>query len=215
MQNYPPLMTFPILTQSMLRRAALLLLPAIGLALNGCAAHSYVTSAPPGAKITVNSRVKGTTPLLIKTRDELGLGSVYLFTAELSGYKTQTKVFKENFGADANETIPGGIHFVMEPAEFMTEQKVYGEAADSPWGKLRVLGYEFDTKTRIGSVMVDVAGKDSEARDWVIKNVGKIVSSHEIQKAGQETKAGGKYRILKESAMGGVLIVEFIADTGE
>jgi hypothetical protein len=163
----------------------------------------------------VNDHLQGRTPLLVKTADEFGLGSIYIFKAELAGYKTDTKVFKESVNQDANGAIPGSIHFVLVPAEFNAESRMFGETADSPWGKLRVLGHEFDTKTRTGKILIDVAGKSSETREWVVKNIGKIVASREIQKAGQESSSGGKYRVLKESVVGGVLLVEFTAEAGE
>jgi hypothetical protein len=90
----------------------------------GCAATCFVTSEPPGARISVDGKYKGLTPVTIRVPDKFGMGSVYVFTAELEGYTPHTKTFKEFGFDDAHATIPTQVHFAMEggPAEEFFQQ---------------------------------------------------------------------------------------------
>jgi len=83
----------------------------------GCAAHTYVTSQPEGATISVNDNYKGETPLRTNVQDAFGFGSLYVFKAEKEGYRTETKVFKEEGIQDPNAAIPKKIHFVLKPLQ--------------------------------------------------------------------------------------------------
>ena len=78
---------------------------------------------------------------------------------------------------------------------------------------VKVVGYQYDAKTRKGVLSVDVSGHPfEEVRNWVVMNIGKISSSKEIlMEAGQENSSGGRYRVLNESVKDGVLTVEFLA----
>jgi hypothetical protein len=76
----------------------------------------------------------------------------------------------------------------------------------------KVVSYQYDAKTRRGVISVDMAGRSIEARDWVVKNIGKICSSKELlMEAGQENGVGGHYRVLNETVKDGVLTIEFTA----
>ena len=74
----------------------------------------------------------------------------------------------------------------------------------------RLVSYSYDSKTAKGILSVDIANAGIEARDWVIKNIGKIASSKELLlEAGKEPTDGGRYKVLNESLKDGILTVEF------
>ena len=81
----------------------------------GCAARTVITSDPSGAHISVNEHYLGETPLRATIMDEPGAGSVYLIKAEKQGYKTTSKVFREEGLEDAAGCIPNAIYFQLEP----------------------------------------------------------------------------------------------------
>jgi hypothetical protein len=75
--------------------------------------------------------------------------------------------------------------------------------------------YQYDARTQKGSLSVDISGHGIEAREWVVKNIGKICSSKEVLlEAGQENSTGGRYRVLNESLKDGILTIEFTAGYG-
>lgn len=75
-----------------------------------------------------------------------------------------------------------------------------------------VVSYSFDAKSRMGKLSVDITGKGIEVRSWIVKNIGKICSSHNVVlEAGKEPAEGGRYEIIKESAKDGILTIEFKA----
>jgi hypothetical protein len=77
---------------------------------------------------------------------------------------------------------------------------------------LKVVDYSYDSKTQKGRISVDISAYGIGARDWVIKNIGKICSSKELlMEAGHESSSGGHYRLLNESMKDGVLTIEFVA----
>lgn len=92
-------------------------LVAIMISFLGCAANTYVTSEPRGASISVNDNYKGETPIRVNVQDEIGIGSIYIFKADLDGYKSDTKVFKEEGLQDPNAAIPKKIHFILKPIQ--------------------------------------------------------------------------------------------------
>jgi hypothetical protein len=76
----------------------------------------------------------------------------------------------------------------------------------------KVVSYQYDAGTQKGIISVDIAGGGIEARDWVVKNIGKICSSKDLlMEAGQESSVGGKYRVLNESVKNDILTIEFTA----
>jgi|GEM_PF-1321775 len=77
---------------------------------------------------------------------------------------------------------------------------------------IKVVNYQYDNATRKGTLSVDVSNYGLDARDWVLKNIGKICSSkNQLLEAGEETDTGGKYRVLNESMKDGILTIEFTA----
>ncbi len=70
----------------------------------GCAATTKITSEPDGASIYLNRVFIGTTPLLYKVKDIFGPGSIYGFTAEKAGYRTEIINFREVDLDDASIT---------------------------------------------------------------------------------------------------------------
>jgi len=82
----------------------------------------------------------------------------------------------------------------------------------TPWGTIPVVAYDFDARTGMGKLSVDIAGKGIEVRSWVIENIGEICSSHNIVlEAGREPIKGGRYEILRESVVDGILTIDFKA----
>ena len=79
----------------------------------------------------------------------------------------------------------------------------------------KVVSYQYDAQTQKGSLSMDISGHGIEAREWVLKNIGKICSSKEVLlEAGQESSTGGRYRVLNESLKDGILTIEFTAGYG-
>jgi len=77
---------------------------------------------------------------------------------------------------------------------------------------IKVVNYQYDNATRKGTLSVDVSDYGLDARDWVLKNIGKICSSKNLLlEAGEESDTGGKYRVLNESMKDGILTIEFTA----
>lgn len=82
----------------------------------GCTATSYITSEPPGAKISVDGTYKGQTPLTVKIADKIGC--TYNIKAEMQGYASDIKIFREpmlNTGAPT--AIPETVHFTLRLTE--------------------------------------------------------------------------------------------------
>jgi hypothetical protein len=88
-------------------------------------------------------------------------------------------------------------------------------SSDLSLSTLKVVSYQYDARTQKGSLSVDISGHGIEAREWVVKNIGKICSSKEVLlEAGQENSTGGRYRVLNESLKDGILTIEFTAGYG-
>ena len=74
----------------------------------------------------------------------------------------------------------------------------------------KLISYSYDSKNAKGVLSVDIASGGMEARDWVIKNIGRIASSKEMMlEAGNEPTSGGRYKVLNESLKDGILTVAF------
>ena len=99
------------------------------LVCGGCAATTYITSDPPGARITVNNGDVGVTPVTAEVKEGIGFGSVYVVEAKKAGYETAVKVFKEQLFNDARATIPPKIHFLLKPADSVGAKDTPGSAA--------------------------------------------------------------------------------------
>jgi len=93
--------------------------------------------------------------------------------------------------------------------------ELYQHIASNPkinYSSLKVVSYQYDSRTDKGSLSVNISDYGLDARDWVIKNIGKICSSKEVLlEAGQEKSTGGHYRVLNESLKDGVLTIDFSA----
>jgi hypothetical protein len=100
------------------------------------------------------------------------------------------------------------------PQVIEKELRLFSEASalSSNAQPFKVVSYEYDARTQRGVISVDTAGHGIEAREWVVKNIGKICSSKELLlQAGQESDSGGRYRVLNESVKDGILTIEFTA----
>lgn len=91
------------------------IIPVLAYFIFGCAANTYVTSEPEGATIIVNGTYRGETPVRFVVQDKLNTNDVYVFKAELDGYKPEYKIFKEEGLQDARSVIPEIIHFTLRP----------------------------------------------------------------------------------------------------
>ena len=71
--------------------------------------------------------------------------------------------------------------------ERMTPVAAPGEprSSDLSLSTLKVVSYQYDAQTQKGSLSVDISGHGIEAREWVLKNIGKICSE-------QGSPAGGR-----------------------
>jgi hypothetical protein len=98
-------------------RASLKIVILIGITclLFGCAALSEITSEPSGASVSLNGTFIATTPFSYEAQDIVGMNSSYSFTAEKTGYRPDTKIFREKGFEDAKAVIPPRIHFVLRP----------------------------------------------------------------------------------------------------
>jgi hypothetical protein len=106
-----------------------------------------------------------------------------------------------------------GCDFRKAPTAVLASTPAKEKAADNSLPpKIKVVRYEYDTKSQKGTLSVDISETGLAMRDWVVSNIGKIASSKEVLiEAGQEASTGGKYRLLNESIKDGVLTVEFTA----
>ena len=181
----------------------------ISLSLFGCAGHSYITSNPSAATVTLNGEYLGLTPLQAVIREK-GPAAEYSLAVSKHGYVTQTKTFKEMPLRFAKGTVPSQIHFELIRDE--SEESSPTQFVISPTGDLPIVNYTFNERTGKGSLTVDLRGKGINARHWVVENIGKICSDKNITLiAGEETHRGGHYRVLNESAKEGLLTIEFEA----
>jgi hypothetical protein len=122
----------------------------------------------------------------------------------------------KNNPEDRDGTIASQPGLVNEkPEKGSTEthaQNQYSENKDSYYKLIKVVDYKYNAKTQNGSLAVNISDCGLDARDWVIKNIGKICSSKEVLlEAGQEKNTGGHYRVLNESLKDGVLTIDFTA----
>jgi hypothetical protein len=77
---------------------------------------------------------------------------------------------------------------------------------------LTVVDYIFDAESNKGSITIDMQGQGIEVRHRIVENIGKICSDKNITIiAGEEKRKGGRYRVLNESLINGLLTVEFEA----
>jgi len=109
------------------------------------------------------------------------------------------------------------IALVNSRSERMNTVAAPGESRSSglSLSTLKVVSYQYDARTQKGSLSVDISGHSIEAREWVVKNIGKICSSKEVLlEAGQENSTGGRYRVLNETLKDGILTIEFTAGYG-
>lgn len=75
-----------------------------------------------------------------------------------------------------------------------------------------VTHFDYDDATKKGVISVRTYSRGIECRDWLVKNIGAISSSKNITlKAGEESKKGGRYRILDEKIENDILTVHFEA----
>lgn len=75
-----------------------------------------------------------------------------------------------------------------------------------------IRAYNFDSKMRRGSIVVDIGDKGFQARLWVVKNIGIICASKNIaMESGNENFHGARYTILDESIQSGLLTIDFEA----
>ena len=83
----------------------------------------------------------------------------------------------------------------------------YQEQNDFP-----IVTYDFDAKSGKGTLVVDIQGKGMNARHRVVDNIGKICSDKNVTLiSGEETREGGRYRVLNESVKDGLLTISFEA----
>lgn len=121
------------------------------------------------------------------------------------------------FCGDNDGLITVKISLLNSSPERMNPVAAPGEArpSDLSLSTLKVVSYQYDARTQNGSLSVDISGHGIEAREWVVKNIGKICSSKEVLlEAGQENSTGGRYRVLNESLKDGILTIEFAAGFG-
>jgi hypothetical protein len=72
------------------------------------------------------------------------------------------------------------------------------------------VSYFYNDVSSRGVLTVDIGSGGMEARDWVLKNIGKIASSKEmLLEAGSEPTTGGRYKVLNETLKDHLLTVEF------
>jgi len=65
----------------------------------GCSTVSTIRSNPPGARVYVNNRYVGTSPVKVKLNDGLLDGSDYVVKLVREGYETQTVSLAKNWSA--------------------------------------------------------------------------------------------------------------------
>ena len=93
-----------------------------------------------------------------------------------------------------------------ETGDALVEAK-YQEQDDFP-----IVSYDFDAKSGKGTLVVDIRGKGMNARHRVVNNIGKICSDKNVTLiSGEETRKGGRYRVLDESVKDGLLTISFEA----
>jgi len=84
----------------------------------GCASQGVrITSNPPGATITYNGRYVGETPTSLSVSDEnvfFHIGK-HTFTADKSGYHSDSRIVTEVMGKEITDVIPPLIHFDLQP----------------------------------------------------------------------------------------------------
>ncbi|MBT9598936.1 MAG: hypothetical protein IV094_23360 [Vitreoscilla sp.] len=83
--------------------------------LSACTSMVEFKSTPPGAAVTYQGKVLGTTPFKTGISDDFGWWSTYSFTASQEGYEPATLVFRERTPLDAQQIIPGEVAFTLTP----------------------------------------------------------------------------------------------------
>ncbi len=82
----------------------------------------------------------------------------------------------------------------------------------SPEPDFPIVAYDFDAKSGKGTLVVDIRGEGMNARHRVVDNIGKICSDKNVTLiSGEETREGGRYRVLNESVRDGLLTISFEA----
>jgi outer membrane murein-binding lipoprotein Lpp len=135
-------------------------------------------------------------------------------TAFISGCDNQNQIDKKRNRLIAAENMQ--LRKENEKLRRSTETEgflqVQTDHLAGPYGSMPVISYAYDAASQKGTLSVDISGKGIEAREWIIKNIGRICSSKNIiMEAGKETKACGYYRVMNESVQDGILTIEFEA----
>lgn len=78
---------------------------------------------------------------------------------------------------------------------------------------IRVVAYEYDDRSRRGSLSARTGGDPFALRNWMLNKIGEIASSKNVAiRAGKEPVTGGNYTVLDESMVDGVMTVAFKAE---
>jgi len=108
-------------------------------------------------------------------------------------------------------TAPININLIERPGAYSGEisppfrSKVATHSAAITTSQFKVLNFFFNYDTNQGEIKVETYGRGIECRDWLVKNIGDICSS----KIFNESKKGGRHRILSEKIENDILTVQF------
>lgn len=93
----------------------------------GCATSTRITTVPEGAKVTLNNRYLGESPVILESRS--GFMETHHLKIEKAGYKTQTIPIRKQYRADESlvlllfAIIPYFFSARFEDQETITLQK--------------------------------------------------------------------------------------------
>ena len=77
-------------------------------------------------------------------------------------------------------------------------------------GNTTITGYEYNDKTRKGSISAHVDKNQFSTRKWLLTKIGEIASTRNVAiEAGNTPTTGGSYTLLDEKVANGVLTINF------
>jgi len=77
---------------------SVILLTCISVLMVGCATATRITTTPPGARVSIDDRYLGESPVIY--HDRSGVAETHWISLELNGYKTQTVPIEKTYRAD-------------------------------------------------------------------------------------------------------------------
>lgn len=93
---------------------------------------------------------------------------------------------------------------------FIKGNEQQGNKKPNGLANIKIISFQYDDKTRKGSLSANIGNKPFQVRQYLINKIGEIASSKNVAiKAGQKPLKNGTYQLLDEVSNNGVLTLNF------